>query len=98
MAGWNGSGPASTLTDSEARGIVGTGKRAGQSSRPTLNESQAALAVYDGALHVGDVIERADGRFDAFTAAGPFMGRFTTRIEASLSIPASSILPARGAR
>ena len=97
MAGWNGSGPASALTDSEARGIVGTGKRAGQSSRPTLNKSQAALAVYDGALHVGDVIERADGRF-AFTAAGKLMGRFTTRIEASLSIPASSIIPARGAR
>jgi hypothetical protein len=43
-------------------------------------------------------VKRADGRFDAFTAEGKLMGRFTTRIEATLSIPASSISPARGAR
>jgi hypothetical protein len=42
--------------------------------------------------------ERADSKFHAFTVAGKLMGHFTTRIEASRSIPPPSISTARGAR
>ena len=39
----NGAGPASAVTDGEARKIVGTGKRDGQSSSHTLPQAQAPI-------------------------------------------------------
>ena len=51
----------------------------------------STVAVFDGQVHVGDVIERADGGgFDAFALTDELIGIFSTRIEASRAIPAGS--------
>jgi len=46
------------------------------------------VAVFDGQVHVGDVVERADGGgFDAFALTGELIGTFSTPIGASRAIP-----------
>jgi hypothetical protein len=45
-----------------------------------------ALAVTDGSVHVGTIVER-HGKHFAFDAAGKHVGTFATRTQAVRSIP-----------
>ncbi len=59
---------------------------------PSLAERRtrpsSTVAVFDGQVHVGDVIERADGGgFDAFTGTGKLIGTFPTQRAAVRAIP-----------
>ncbi len=82
----NGAGLATDATVNEARKIVGTAKRDGRPSSPASNEKQLALAVYDGTVHVGSIIERDDG-FRAFDAHGRCVGTFGNQRDAMRAIP-----------
>jgi hypothetical protein len=44
------------------------------------------MAVYDD-VHVGDIAERSDGRFDAFDTNNIHLGTFETAAAASRAIP-----------
>jgi hypothetical protein len=50
MTELNGAGPAPAVTGSEARKIVGTGKRDGQSSKPSSPKTQSAIRTEDAEL------------------------------------------------
>jgi hypothetical protein len=47
----------------------------------------ARVSVFDGQQHVGDILQGADGLFDAVTADGVLIGRYTTRAQAMAAIP-----------
>jgi len=48
----------------------------------------STVAVFDGQIHVGDVIEHAgSGDFDAFTGTGKLIGTFPTQRAAVRAIP-----------
>jgi hypothetical protein len=84
------------VSDAEGRKAISEAElRLPNIGRPS---SASHVAVYDGSTLAGDGIERADDNFETFTALGKLVGRLTTRIAASRSIPASSISPVSGAR
>jgi hypothetical protein len=55
-----------------------------RSNKPPPDRS----AVYDGAIHVGYVDQRRDGRFRAYDVDGRMIGTYTTQREATRAIPA----------
>jgi hypothetical protein len=44
-------------------------------------------AIYDGTRHIGSIVERGDGRFDAIGVDGELIGTFKNQIEAMRSFP-----------
>jgi len=47
-----------------------------------------SVAVYDGAILLGTIVERADrAGFDALDTTGKLIGTFATRLAASRAIP-----------
>ncbi len=81
--------------DAEDRKVISSGtgpafpnKIANPSLAKRRTRPSSTVAVFDGQVHVGDVVERADGGdFNAFTSTGELIGTFSTRIEASRAIP-----------
>ena len=56
--------------------------------RNATADQDACPTVYDGTNFVGSIVERADGSFDAFDAAGRHLGTFRNQREAVRAIPA----------
>lgn len=63
-------------------------KDASRSLAERRTRPSSTVAVFDGQVHVGDVIERAgSGDFDAFTSTGKLIGTFPTQRAAVRAIP-----------
>jgi hypothetical protein len=51
-----------------------------------------SVAVYDGTMLAGTIVERSDGAgFDALDATGELIGTFATRLWASRALPAGGV-------
>jgi hypothetical protein len=79
-------GPA-TDTVNSPHAASHAGELKGRDATP---DQDAYPTVYDGTNFVGSIVERADGSFDAFDAAGRHLGAFRNRREAVRAVPAGT--------
>jgi hypothetical protein len=68
--------------------------RAPSATSKSLADGAGGLAVHDGAIQIGIVVER-DGKCFAFDWGGKHAGTFATRREVVRSIPTDTIAPTR---